>query len=77
MKKLFLDDELTSEGFGRIYRPLEERLKGMDEELPRLQGEVDFLKVQFLARDEILSGARDLYGRWDSLTKDDLNKPPR
>jgi site-specific DNA recombinase len=65
--RLYMGDHITPDGFGRSYRPLEERLKQLQEELPRLQGEVDFMKVQFLARDEILSGARDLYERWPQL----------
>jgi site-specific DNA recombinase len=61
-------DELSMEAFGRQYRPLEERLKGIEEEVPRLQGEVDFLKVRFLARDEVLAESRDLFERWPALS---------
>jgi site-specific DNA recombinase len=66
--RLYMSDQISPEGFGRTYRPLEERLKAMEDELPRLQGEVDFLKVQYLGKDEILAETRDLYGRWPSLT---------
>jgi seryl-tRNA synthetase len=65
--RAYVSDEISVEGFGRQYRPLEERLKQIEEELPRLQGEVDFLKIQYLSRDEVLSGAKDLYGRWEKL----------
>jgi site-specific DNA recombinase len=65
--RLYLDDKISADGFGRSYRPAEERLKGMEEELPRLQGELDFLKIQYLAKDEVLTETRDLYGRWPSL----------
>lgn len=67
----YMTDEISVEGFGRQYRPLEERLKALDDELPRLQGQLDFLKIQVLARDEVLSEARDLYTRWDALEKDE------
>lgn len=69
--RLYVSDQISPDGFGRAYRPLEERLKGMEEELPRLQGEVDFLKVQYLARDEVLAEARDLYERWPSLSAEE------
>ncbi len=69
--RLYLDDEITGQGFGRTYKPLEERLKGMEEELPRLQGELDFLKVQYLGRDEILAETQDLYERWPTLAADE------
>jgi site-specific DNA recombinase len=66
--RAYIQDEVSVEGFGRQYRPLEERLKAIEEEQPRLQGEVDFQKIQLLSKDEILSEARDLYGRWDALS---------
>jgi len=69
--RLYMSDQISPEGFGRSYRPLEERLKAMEQELPRLQGELDFLKIQFLGRDEILSETRDLYARWPNLTAEE------
>ncbi len=69
--RLYVTDQISPEGFGRTYRPLEERLKGTEEELPRLQGELDFLKVQYLGKDEILAETRDLYDRWPSLTAEE------
>src|ERR1043166_5679309 len=69
--RLYMADQISPEGFGRTYRPLEERLKAIEDEQPRLQGEVDFLKVQLLGKDEILAETRDLYGRWPSLTAEE------
>jgi len=68
--RLYTADQISPEGFGRQYGPLEERSKAIEEELPRLQGEVDFLKIQLLSKDEILAEARDLYGRWPSLSQE-------
>lgn len=72
--RLYMEDELTPQGFGRQYRPLENRLKQLDDEIPRLQGEIDFLKISYLSSDEILNEARDLYTRWPSLTFDEKRK---
>ena len=69
--KLYLADKLSPDGFGREYKPLEARLKEIDDELPRLQGETDFLKIQYLSRDQILTEAQDLYGRWGDLTSEE------
>lgn len=69
--RLYVSDRISPDGFARSYRPLEERLKGMEDELPRLQGELDFLKIQYLAKDEILAETRDLYGRWPSLAAEE------
>jgi site-specific DNA recombinase len=65
--RLYLADQITVEGFGRSYKPLEERFKALEDELPRLQAELDFLRIQNLSRDEIIAEAQDLYGRWADL----------
>jgi site-specific DNA recombinase len=69
--RLYMDDQITPDGFGRTYKPLEARLKELDDETPRLQGEADFLKIQLLERDELIQGARDLATRWPDLTADE------
>ncbi|MFI0377255.1 MAG: recombinase family protein [Candidatus Thiodiazotropha sp.] len=72
--ELYLAGEIPKEGFGRKYRPLEERFKQLDEEIPELQGEVDFLKIQYLSSDEVVTEARDLYTRWPYLPKEEKRK---
>ena len=42
--------------------------------MPRLQAERDFLKVQYLSSDEILTEARDLYTRWPGLEQEEKRK---
>ena len=65
--RLYLDDELSSEGFGKRYRPMEERLAQIEDQLLEVQGEVDFLRIQYLSSDQILNEAQDLYSRWPEL----------
>jgi hypothetical protein len=38
---------------------------------PLLQGEIDFLKIQHLSQEEVVSGTHDLYERWDDLSQED------
>ncbi len=71
LSRLYLADEITKEGLGRHYRPLEERLGQIENELPALQGELDFLKIRLLSSDEVFAEARDLYSRWPSLTPEE------
>ncbi|MBI4767695.1 MAG: recombinase family protein [Deltaproteobacteria bacterium] len=65
--RLYIDDEITSEGFGQRHKPMEEQLKQITDQIPELQGEIDFLKIQYLSSDQILNEARDLYSRWPDL----------
>ncbi len=66
--QLYLKDQLTPEGFGARNRPLEARLREIDEELPRLEGEVDFLKIEHLSGTEIASEGRNFYDRWPGMS---------
>ncbi len=69
--KLYVGDQISQDGFGRTYRPLEDRMKALDDQLPRLQAELDFLRIQNLSREEIVAEAQDLYGRWADLLPDE------
>lgn len=69
--KLYLDGVISSQGFGERYGPLEARLKALGDEIPRLQGEADFLAIQHLSSEEIVSQAQDVYGGWENLTPEE------
>ena len=69
--RLYLDGNITSQGFGEFYKPTEERLNQLQKELPKLQAEVDYLKVNTLSADAVLTEARALYGRWPKLPTDE------
>jgi site-specific DNA recombinase len=66
--RLYHGDYLSPDGFARQHGPLEVRQGALEAEIPRLRGELDFLKIQYLSRDEILAGAQDLHERWPKLT---------
>jgi site-specific DNA recombinase len=66
--RLYVDGAISPQGFGDRYRPLEERLGQLDLELPRLQGEMDFLTIRHLSSGDIIKQSQDLYGGWDNLT---------
>jgi site-specific DNA recombinase len=72
--RAYTNEEITMEGFGRHYRPLEERLKQIDNQIPEVQGEIDFLKIQYLSSDQIFNEAKDLYSRWPQLTSEEKRK---
>ncbi len=68
--ELYLARQISVEGFGDIYKPLEQRLAQLQSELPKLEGEIDSLKVNNLSADEVLSEANQLYARWPQLPGD-------
>jgi site-specific DNA recombinase len=65
--RLYLDGQITAQGFGQFYKPAEERLNQLVAELPKLQAEVDFLKVNTLSSEEVVTEAQTLYDRWPDL----------
>jgi site-specific DNA recombinase len=74
MKKIYqayMEDHLSVDAFGREYRPLEQRLKQLEDEIPSMQAEIDFLKVERLSSGEVLDEARDLHARWPKLQKEE------
>jgi site-specific DNA recombinase len=68
---LYMDEQISKEGFGRKHKPLEERYEQLENQLPRLQGEIDFLKIKNLSSAEILAETRDLNSRWPILSRDE------
>jgi len=72
--RLYLDSEITAQGFGQFYKPAEERLNQLTAELPKLQAEVDLMKVNRLSEDDVLHEATTLYDRWPSLPREDKRK---
>jgi len=69
--RAYVNDDIPMAAYGTQYRPLHERLTQVDDEIPRLQGEIDFLKIQYLSSDEVLTEARELQTRWPDLTADE------
>ena len=72
--ELYYAAEILKEGFGKKHQPIEERLQQLDDQIPELQGEIDFLKIEYLSSDQIVSEAKDLYGRWEGLEKEEKRR---
>lgn len=65
--KLHTKNEMPTDGFGKHYKPLAEQLKQIEQQIPEIQGEIDFLKIEHLNGDQLLSDAKSLYDRWPKL----------
>lgn len=66
--RLYQEDGLSAKTFAECHRPLEERMGQVETELPRLQGEIDFLKIQQLSAADFATEAGTLYSRWKELS---------
>jgi len=71
---LYQADQISVEGFGKVYRPLEERERALSAELPKLQGEVDALEMHQISADEVVAEAANLHKRWPGLTTDEKRR---
>jgi len=62
--QLFQADQISPDGFGKLYRPIEEQERALAAELPKLQGEVDALEMHQLSADEVITEATNLHRLW-------------
>jgi site-specific DNA recombinase len=62
---------ITNDRLKELATSIEARLKELDELFPKLQGEIDFLKIQHLSADTVLREAKNLYDRWPTLPFDE------
>jgi hypothetical protein len=68
--QLYQADQIAIDGFGKIYRPLEDRERSLAAELPKLQRELDALEMRQLSSDEVVTEAVavNLYRSWPEFT---------
>jgi site-specific DNA recombinase len=64
---LRVSGEFSKDDFAKVYRPVEEQLRQIEKQIPILEAERDFLKIQYLSNDTIIQEAKDLYTRWPEL----------
>src|SRR5439155_20086694 len=72
--RLYVEGQITAQGFGAFYKPAEARLNQLLAELPKLEAEVDFLKVNKLSADDVLHEANSLHERWPSMPPENKRK---
>lgn len=68
--RLYLDGKLDGDRFTDLYNPLYDRKKQLETEIPKLQAELDVLKVNIVSADEVIAEASDLYSRWPKFERE-------
>jgi site-specific DNA recombinase len=71
---LYKDGKIPKNRFEEFFKPVETRLTQLEEELPKMEADVDLLKVNRLSQEDILAEAASLADRWPSLPLDDRRK---
>lgn len=56
------------EDFARRHRPISERRRQLEEELPRIQAELDVMRISASSQEEAIQGAKTLTEGWSSMT---------
>lgn len=72
--QLFQADQVSPDGFGKLYKPLEEQERALAVELPTLQGELDVMEMRLASAGEVASEAIDLYRLWPTMKREDKRR---
>jgi site-specific DNA recombinase len=66
-----MNNELSRESFKEHHSPLEEQLRQLTDQMPKLEADISFLRVQADSADVVLQDAKMLYQRWPTMTLDE------
>jgi site-specific DNA recombinase len=66
---LHRDGEIPTQGFGKRYQPLQDRSDQIDQQIPQIQADIDFLKINLLSNDQVLYEAQTLADRWSKFDR--------
>lgn len=65
--KLYLDGQIDKDNFAKYFNPFDEQWKQIEKSLPEIEAEIDFMKLEYLNSDTIVTEAKNLYDRWYTL----------
>jgi site-specific DNA recombinase len=69
-----LDGALSVPQFKEKFQPLDARKRQIEEEIPRVEAEVDLAKVEELSSEHIMAEAQDIHARWPKMNIDERLK---
>lgn len=72
--RLYLEGGLTAQQFKEIYDPLDGRKHQLEDEIPRVEAELDVLKVDSFSSEHIMAEAHDLHSRWPKMTQEERRR---
>ena len=66
--ELYLAGGLTVAQFKERYQPLDDRKHQLEDEIPRVEAELDVLKIDGLSTEQIMAEAKNMHSRWPTMT---------
>ncbi|THD60762.1 recombinase family protein [Phenylobacterium sp.] len=66
---LYHAGQIAKDDFARHHRPIAERHRQLEDELPRLQAELDVMRISASSQEEVVLGAQVITERWPSLSQ--------
>jgi len=69
--RLFLDEGMTAEQFKALYNPADIRKKQMEEEMPRVQAELDVQRIDGFSSEYIVSEITDIHTHWPKMSHEE------
>lgn len=72
--QLYLQHGLTVDQFKDIYQPLDARRRQIEEDIPRVEAEVDLLRIDEISSDQIMSEAHDFHSRWPAMNTEERRR---
>jgi len=68
--RLYMDEGLTTQQFKELYNPVDARKKQLEEEMPRVQAEVDLLQIDGFSSEYIMAEIDEIGTSWPTMTPD-------
>ena len=72
--QLYQEDQITPEGFGKIYKPLEDQERALAAELPKLQAEIAAIEIHQISAEEVFAEATGLHQKWPKFTPEEKRR---
>lgn len=69
--RLYVNEKVSEDEFGRRHAPLAARRAQLEEELPRVQAELDVLRISNISKSEAISEAETLAKHWPQMSQED------
>jgi site-specific DNA recombinase len=72
--QLYTADKVSPDGFGKLYKPLEDQERSLACELPKLEGEVAAIEIAHISSTEVATEAFNVHQKWPTFSQEEKRK---